>query len=512
MGASLSRRPTSPRWRAVGWTLAILVVSYFTYVHRFWDPPHFFWDENYHVASAQKYLHRTFFMEPHPPLGKLLIALGEAIVSPQGNGAADQFLGTDRAEDTPVGFSFAGYRLAPTLLAWWVAPVLFWIFVLLTRSYFLAAMLASLYVFDNALIVHSRSAMLEPIQLFLAATLILLFLLVLERRDSLMRSRVYAVLFGACLAAIVTTKITGLVLGLLYVPWLWVLSRGEHRARAVGEALGCSAVGFVVVFVAVWHTHFALGSSIQAELPDQGYYQASDEYKRILQEGANGSIRNFPVMLRDSFRFVGHYQRGVPRLDLCKEGENGSPWFVWPIGARAINYRWETTGGGDSASYRYLYLQTNPAVWFLGLAGVFLAATLLLGSVLMPLQQPLRKRFRLVVFLALWVGYMLAISRVDRVMYLYHYFLPLLFSFLLLGLVVVEIQQIAGRRVEHRHRVTALGLCVVVVFGSFWFYRPLTYYHPITDGDFMKRSLVRMWDLRCVRCDPTSPLVGRSCS
>jgi dolichyl-phosphate-mannose--protein O-mannosyl transferase len=48
-----------------------------TYFHNYSYPPSLFWDENYHIASAEKYIQGVFFMEPHPPLGKLLIAAGE---------------------------------------------------------------------------------------------------------------------------------------------------------------------------------------------------------------------------------------------------------------------------------------------------------------------------------------------------------------------------------------------------------------------------------------------------
>ena len=319
-------------------------------------------------------------------------------------------------------------------------------------------------------------------------------------------------LLGACFAAVLTTKVTGLVMLILYIPLLWQLFWMSDSRRSILDFMAFNTVGFLLVFVAVWQTHFALASTVNPALPEQGYYQASDEYKEILDAGENGSIAHFPVMLRDSFAFMAHYQKGVPKLDLCKSGENGSPWFMWPIGARAINYRWETEGGDEAALYQYLYLQSNPAGWFLGLIGVFLAAVLLIASFLLPLRRALENRLMLAVFLGLWVAYMVAISRLDRVMYLYHYFLPLLFSYLLFGLVVLEIREVAGWRIDDGRRMTALAICALLVFCSFWFYSPLTYYKPITDSSFMKRSIVRLWDLHCERCDQTSPLVQRSCS
>ena len=55
----------------------VLLASAAVYVSGYWFPKNFFWDENYHIASAQKYLDGVMYMEPHPPLGKLLMAAGE---------------------------------------------------------------------------------------------------------------------------------------------------------------------------------------------------------------------------------------------------------------------------------------------------------------------------------------------------------------------------------------------------------------------------------------------------
>ena len=108
----------------------VTVLSYFTFFHGYTNPPHLFWDENYHVASAQKYLNGVYFMEQHPPLGKLLIAAGELLVD--ANRVDHQFIAADYARNLPQDFSFAGYRLFPILFAWLTAPVLFLIFRVVT--------------------------------------------------------------------------------------------------------------------------------------------------------------------------------------------------------------------------------------------------------------------------------------------------------------------------------------------------------------------------------------------
>lgn len=470
----------------------ILLISYFTYVVNYSTPQALFWDENYYIATAQKYLSGTFFMHPHPPLGQILIALGEKLV--HANITNEQFISTDYAKNLPEGFSFIGYRLIPVLLAWLTAPLIFEIFLLLTKNHFFAALLSLLYVFDNALIVHLRGAMLEGPLLFFTALTILSFLLLMVWKDYPRRFAYCSILFGISCGLLTTTKMVGLVLLLLFPALLFQLWPDWKKSFSY---LGLSLFGFFLIFVTVWQVHFTLASQVIPSLPNNGYYHASEPYKQILKEGRNSSLLSFPVMLRDSFKYASNYHKGVPHLDLAKPGENGRPPFFWPFGARAINYRWETPNG---QSYRYLYLQSNPVVWVVGLLGVMLASALLLSSILLPLQVKLQHRFLLTTFLTLYLGYMLGMSTIDRVMYLYHYFIPLLFSFFLFGLSFLEIRKFGSWRLNEKRKTLILLFLGFCIFFSYQFYRPLTYYELITDDAFRQRAILPLWELRCVNC------------
>lgn len=410
----------NPFWLSMGF---VVLLSYFTYFDHYSDPQKLIWDENYYIPSAQKYLNGTFFMHAHPPLGQLLIALGEKIV--HANITNNQFINIDNMYYyVPKEFSFTGYRLIPVLLAWLTAPLIFGIFLLLTRNHFFAALLSLLYIFDNALIVHLRAAMLEGPLLFFTALSILLFLLLLESTERLRSFVCYSILFGVSCGLLSTTKQTGFILLLLFPSLLFQIWPNWKKFSYFFVLSSC---GFVFAFVTVWQIHFALVSHVNSSLPNNGYYKASKEYKQILTERRNGSLLSFPVMLRDSFKYSFDYHQSVPRLDLCNPDEKGSPPFFWPFGARAIDYLWNKV---NEKSWRYLYLQSNPVVWIVGLIGVVFASALILSSLLLQLKKKLQHRFLLTTFLVLYVGYMIAMSTINRAMYLYHYFIPLLFSWL----------------------------------------------------------------------------------
>jgi dolichyl-phosphate-mannose--protein O-mannosyl transferase len=494
--APSSISPKVQTWIFLG---VVVLLSYLTFFHRYWNPPYVFWDENYHIASAQKYLHGVFFMEQHPPLGKLLIALGEWLLHP--NMRTDQFLGTDYGTQFGDGFSFAGYRFFSALLSWWTAPLLFLIFNRLLKNPLHATLASFLYIFDNALIVHSRGAMLEGPLMFFTALIFVAFFFLLEEHRHRQKLILWSMVFGASFALAMTTKVLSLIYILLTIP---IAVRLWPSGKKIMTFAIASILPFIIIYCGVWWIHFSLGQTINPKLPDNGYYQASEEYKAAINAGTTSSLLMFPVMLRDSWHFVSHYNRGAPRLDLCKDDENGSAPFMWPLGARSINYRWQTP---DGKAYRYLYLVANPVVWWGSFAALFLAVAMLVLPYLVPVQKPIKRRFELGTMIILYVCYMLAVSQITRVLYLYHYFIPLFFTFIIVALVFDELQS-AGRKALNEQSKTAILLVfAAAIFVSHEFYRPLTYYEPLTKEQFERRAILPLWDMRCVNCDRNSPLV-----
>lgn len=505
MSPPIQKKSGVHRHGRVFWSYLLFIVflSFFTYVYRYNYPQNPFWDEPYHIASAEKYLNGVYFMEQHPPLGKLLIALGEKIVDANQNDS--QFIGTDYARDIPEDFSFAGYRLLPTLLGWFSAIVLFFLFFFFTKNPAVSTLLSFLYIFDNAQIVHSRGAMVDsPLTFFGLLTLLVLLHLSRMKKSGMSQFVLLSVIAGMSFGAVMTTKLVGLIFILAF---LWALFELRSSSKHVLTLTLGALLGFVMVFTFVWHTHFRLGSSIQPALSDGGYYQASEEYKQILLEGKNGRFSSFSVMLRDSMKYVSHYNKGVPRLDMCKPEENGSPSYFWPFGAKTINFRWSQSG----EETRYLYLVANPVGWSLGFIGVFLATAMVLCSWLLGAKIELQHRSEMLLLLAMYWGYMIAVSQLGRVMYLYHYFVPLTLSFLLFGLVFLNLQKLGAWKLTESRKMLVLTILGFLIFLSFQYYRPLSYYLPLTDEDVEDRALLPLWELRCAKCErENSLLVPRS--
>ncbi len=465
----------------------VLVAGYFTYFRHYEEPPAFFWDENYHVASAQKYLNGVFFMEPHPPLGKLIVAAGEWLVAP--NDLTTQLLDLDYAAETPDGLSLAGFRFFPALLAWLTAGLLYLLFVEVTGRAWLSTFLTAPYIFDNAIIVHSRGAMLEGPQLFFLLLGVYAFVRILRQKGS--AALIQFLFLGVAVGLSASVKLNSLII----VPTILLAAWRQHELRERATALAVGGIASALVFCAVWQLHFSLGKNVRPVLRNDGFYQASAPFREAL---SRGEAPPFFVAIRDSMRFTADYTAKVPRLDLCKEGENGSHPLMWPLGGAAINYRWEKEGG----EVRYQYLQSNPAGWLLALGAVLFLTACLIGSIF---RISSRIPFEAEVLVTLYWIYFATVLNAGRVLYLYHYFIPLLFAYLLIPHAVSRL--LAEPEIQMSPRpLFAVVSAAAAIFGCYLFFAPFTYALPLTNEEFMRRSWFSIWRLQCIGCPPAEKL------
>ena len=213
------------------------------------QPSSLFWDENYHIASAERYLQGKFFMEPHPGLGKMFIALGELILHPNDNLDKSKLIGDNNGDEIPyiksvdvkfkegyqpkkvfgvdetAQYSFVGVRFFPVVFAWLSALVLFWLLFWLTKNQWIAFVFTLFYTFDNAIVVHSRGAMLDGIQLFFILSALAMFVYIWQKKAYLIQNYVA---LGALIGLVISTKVNGAIL-LPLVGFLIIKEYLEHK-------------------------------------------------------------------------------------------------------------------------------------------------------------------------------------------------------------------------------------------------------------------------------------------
>lgn len=482
--------------------LLLLLASLLVYGPHYDSPRAMFWDENYHIASAQKYLDGTLFMELHPPLGKLLIAGGEALLGGNDEEAKRDFNRTDHleGEDLPEDMRFTGVRFPSTFLMALSVLFVYGMLRRITGRVWVAAGFSTLVIFDNALVVHSRAAMLEGIQLFFVLASLYYFVRSLTRERPVAWPQ-YAIL-GLLIGLAISVKLNAAVLLLLF-PMLWGAEQWPHikvfewRAplRRLLLAAPVSLAALVASFAAVLYVHIALGENIVG----QRTYKASEPYlEEVRADRSHGPVAFF-YGARDNLRYMLEYSQGVAPLDICKPDENGSYAYGWPLGNKSINYRWDKKEVDGEVRVAYKQIVPNPIVWFSVAAGVVLSLGLLISRYVY--GNPVRDRrlfYWAFAFTALWGGYMIAIMQIDRVMYLYHYLIPLVFGIVNLAVVFTYVfrdEVLANRR----HTMINLAAFVLLVVAVFVWFSPFTYGIPINEDQFQARNWFQLWQMRVVR-------------
>lgn len=482
--------------------IILLMCSFGIYFTHYGSPSAMFWDENYHVASAEKHVQGVMYMEPHPPLGKMLMALAEVVINPNENIDKHKFVETDHIEgsDTPPDTQFTGYRWPSVVLM--ALSVLFFFGILnrITRQPLLAFLFSSFVIFDNALVIQARAAMLEGIQLFFILAELYCFTRILTSQRPI-NLKDYALL-GALIGLAISVKVTSAIELLLFVILFGVDQWKNIRQfnyiallKRLFVAVPSGVLPVALVFLSVFYIHIGMGTKVIA-----GHtYKASPEYLQAIQNGDTWSPSTFVTGFRDNWKYMSEYADGVPRLDECKPDENGSYPMDWLLGKKTISYRWDKDTIDGKVEVRYMTIVANPIIWFSVIAGIVLSLGLIMSKFIYGQQEKDTPLFNWIcVFTGLYLSYMIAILQIERVMYLYHYLIPLVFGSINLALVFNYLyrEEIIAKS---KHLWINLSIYALLVIAVFAFFAPFTYGIGMTADEFELRNWFSFWKLQVVQ-------------
>lgn len=485
-----------PAWvRTVMCLVVVLVIGLCQYFNGRAEPHYPFWDENYHLTSAQRYIARQAHMEPHPPLGLLLIAAGEKLSGVNQTVNKDALLHVKYidGDKLPPNFKFGGMRLMPSLFSALGALLFFMLMFELTENRLTALLFSSLYLFENAWIVHFRAVHLEGFQMFFCIAAVWLFVRLWKRSEPVPWHQ-YAWL--ACLCGLATmVKVNAVVLLALF-PILYFRDRGtwlckDFLAQArhfLLKTLAAVASLCVTVFM-IFTVHALVGNqpgNPNDEATQNDLRFMSSEYKDYVNLHKPLTPMTVIAIAHDYYLYMDNDHKGVPKLDVCKEGENGSHPLHWPIHDKTINYRWDSNNGKTS----YVQLVGNEFSWYLGLVAVLFSLLAVANRRLFGVWVGEKSTYALIeVFTALYVIIMLLhlYLGAQRVMYLYHYFLGLFISYIL---IVLNWRYLCELHEFNRKIRTAIaaGLAVCIL-GSCLFFLPLSNHWPLTKQQCERRNI-----------------------
>lgn len=454
---------TAPAWSGTDTIMisALLVAAAST---RFWHlghPAEIVFDEVHFVAQARHYLHGESFLDPHPPLAKLVIAAGIWMFGdhPWSWRVGNATIGTALVGITYLlGRRMTGSRLAATLAACFI-------------------------VCDGMYLVDSRIAVIDIVYLTCAATAYLLFFKFAQTPDTNARRRILpwiGLALGLCLSgklyipAITFLLVTGFMLYVL-AKERWrvgdadgregkatktnlkpaalfdLMSPTELAFTAItcvalvlvlllgGEKAGGVALTILVVVVARGAEILWRNASMEAvsswKMPAMAELLDRKAAAAMAIVGSVAAATYLAVFLphywlgwwggiSDLFSYyhdVIWYEQSVASAT----HPYASPWWSWPLMLRPVAYWQNFPKTGDVST---IWGGGNPILWW----GALTAMTI---TAVKALERPSLARSFLVIG---YLGYIVIWIWIGRTLFLYHYMGSVYLGYIALAAVLTE--------------------------------------------------------------------------
>jgi dolichyl-phosphate-mannose-protein mannosyltransferase len=412
IGSGLSLRLPAVKYEPMPWvradTIALTIIVAVAALLRFWHighPHEIVFDEVHFVGQARHYLHGESFLDPHPPLDKLIIALGIKL----------------------FGDHSASWRLGNAILGTIMAGVTYMLGRRMFRSRMAGILAGAFITCDGFFIVDSRIACIDIAYLTFAAIAYLFLFRFIQNDDPADRRRILlcaGIALGLCLAS------------KLYVPGITFLLVAGFAAFTLWRTDGAAALSDNLRIRRLLGAALLIGS-VSAFL-----YVAAFIPKYYL--GWWGGIA-------DLF----HYYKQVMWYENSVAGAThpyASPWWSWPLMLRPVAY-WENfPAHGNVAT---IWGAGNPLTWWAVIPAITIAAV-------RTLERPRISSAFLVIgylaYLVIWIP-------ITRILFLYHYMPSVYIGYLALGWVLAEMWEGRTETWEALALMVPLLVAYIVGFG-----------------------------------------------
>lgn len=500
----------APAWIATDTIIisALLIVATIT---RFWHlghPAEIVFDEVHFVAQGRHYLHGESFLDPHPPLAKLVIAAGILIFG-----------------DHPWS-----WRVGNATLGTAIVGITYLLGRRISGSRLVGAIAGAIILCDGMYLVDSRFAVIDIVYLTCAAVAYLLFFRFAQTPDAGARRRILpwiGLALGLCLAskfyipAITFLLVMGFILYVLAkdrpkaVPAASAAVLGKDRPKAVPGtpaapaapagskakknppptpaptginlfdwtsaiflSLTCVILGLVLFLIGETFAYialiiFAVLAIRVAELfwrsrssPAAAPARRLPSLANLLEPLSVGAVALVGSVAAITYLavFFPHYWLGWwgGIEDLFKYYHDvvwyessvasathpyASPWWSWPLMLRPIAYWQNFPKTGDVQT---IWGGGNPLLWWGALTAITITAV-------NAIERPSLTRSFLVIG---YISYLLIWAWIGRTLFLYHYMASIYFGYLALAILLAECFKERAEPWEH----LALLLTMTPVF------------------------------------------------
>lgn len=455
--------------------IIILVILGLTTRLIFLDHPNeLVFDEVHFGKFVSAYFTGEYYFDIHPPLGKLLIALGAKL------GGYDNYVNNfgvfdfaNIGEEFPSDLNYVSFRILPAIFGGLIPLVVFLFLDALKLPRKFAFFAGLSLVFENALTTQSHNILMDSFLIFFGF-LGLWFFLKAREKDY---NNLFLLLMAFSLTFSFGIKWTGLsfwgLAGLialydlfktsslsgnkLQLKRFWVFFKNLFTNKKTSKIILDILIYFIilpfVIYFLIFVIHFWL-------LPNPGNGNAF-----MSEEFNNNKFNVFEKFLELNIQM---YQSNI---SIKASHPYGSPFYSWPLMLKPIYY-WVDS---NSEIPSRIYLLGNPIIWYSALIG-------LIGSLLLKGLTDQEKFQRNVLVIGYFANF-LPFWEVSRVLFLYHYFAAFIFSVCLLWF------SLAHLKVNNKVVLVFFALAII----SFIFFAPLTYGFPLTPSKYNLRIWLKTW-------------------
>lgn len=410
----------------------VLICSLFTHMIMLGSPSQVVFDEVYFGNFTQYYFQRRYFFDIHPPLGKLLLFLGAKVSGYKPNQVFST-IGADLDKK-----EIAKLRFWPSFTGSLRAPLIYLTLRLLEINPQWGLVVSIFMSFDSALVVESRFVLIDAFLSFFAV-LTMFMCAVVTRKPK--RIYIVAILAGIAAGSCVSVKFTGAGVAITLVIVYFIY---YPLFKAIALSFVSAIFGFLVFFSS-FLIHFMILTK-----PGPGCKYHRPGFCRKLKNNEihpiSSTINLIKIMLSSNFA-------------ISVKHSFSSKWWQWPFMLGRGTYLW--LGSGQ------IWCIGSPVVWLSSTIGIILFVFLLIKWNIRP---------------KIWIlfGYLISylpFSLIKRVLWNYHYFIPLIYALLALATCLNEFLPKA--------KILPIIL-ITIVIAVYIIYFPIIYGKPITDSYFSK--------------------------
>ena len=368
-----------------------------------------YFDEIYHARTAFENIEGIYPYEiSHPPLGKLIIAIGISLFGM-----------------TPFGWRFSG-----TLFGVLMLPVLYVFIKRLFKKTEVAACATAIFAFDFMHFTQTRIATIDTYGVFFILLMYLFMYLYVSEGDK-KNLALSGIFFGIGAACKWTCLYAGAGLGVIWaISWIIRMRNGEKQvwSKFLKDCLFC--VAFFVI------------------IPALIYYASYVPYGQAKGMHGIGMLFNpdYAATVAENQKFMFTYHSGVHA-----EHPYSSRWYQWVINARPILYYLNGFDDGTRSSFGAFL---NPVLCWAGLGAMLIIAYLTVAY-----------RDRKAGFILLgYVAQLLPWVFITRTTFEYHYFPSAVFLTLAIAYIFSLIRDGNEKWKPYVYGLTAMSAVLFAVF------------------------------------------------